>query len=135
MTDPALDRMAAEKFVSLTTFRRSGAAVPTPVWVAPTDVDGVLVVTTPSGSGKVKRLRNNPDVELRPCTRRGEVADGAPVALGRVELVTTADEVRAAHSPLAAKYGLAFKAVMLAERVIRRASPDRTVLRIRSREG
>ena len=67
--------MGRQEFVSLTTFRRTGASVATPVWIAP---DGdVLVVTTPVESGKVKRLRPDPRVELRPCSRRGAVADGA----------------------------------------------------------
>ena len=45
--------LADHRFVSLTTFRRSGAPVSTPVW-ASRDGD-LLVVLTPVGSGKVKR--------------------------------------------------------------------------------
>ena len=60
---PALSDLGDEDFVELTTFRTSGTAVPTTVWVV-RDGDA-LVVTTPSGSGKVKRLRNNPDVQYR----------------------------------------------------------------------
>ena len=67
--------MADHRFVSLTTFRRSGTPVATPVWIA-RDGDA-LVVTTIVDSGKVKRARRDPRVELQPCTRRGTVADGA----------------------------------------------------------
>ena len=63
-TDTTLDDLADEKFVSLTTFRKNGVGVPTPVWIG-RDGDA-LVVTTPVGSGKVKRLRRNCTVELRP---------------------------------------------------------------------
>ncbi|MDT7579905.1 MAG: uncharacterized protein QOK35_1169, partial [Pseudonocardiales bacterium] len=51
---PTLAEMADEQFVSLSTFRRSGAPVATPVWIA-RDGDA-LVVTTIADSGKVKRL-------------------------------------------------------------------------------
>ena len=61
--------MADERFVSLTTFRRSGEAVSTPVWVAR---DGnALVVLTPAASGTVRRLRHDPRVEVRPCQGSG----------------------------------------------------------------
>lgn len=71
--------LADERFISLTTFRRSGRPVHTPVWVSR---DGeALVVLTPAGSGKVKRLRHNPRVEIRPCGRFGKVSrDTQPVA-------------------------------------------------------
>jgi hypothetical protein len=51
-----IDDVAGERFVSLTTFRRDGTPVATPVWIA-RDGDA-LVVTTPADSGKVKRLRS-----------------------------------------------------------------------------
>ena len=77
--------MGRQEFVSLITFRRTGAPVATPVWIAP---DGdALVVTTPVESGKVKRLRRDPRVELRPCSRRGKVADGASMVAAVAEIV------------------------------------------------
>ena len=51
-TETTFDDLADEKFVSLTTFRKNGVGVPTPVWIG-RDGDA-LVVTTPVGSGKVK---------------------------------------------------------------------------------
>ena len=55
-----LANLAQEEFVSLTTYRRSGAAVSVPVWIAPaTDASGGLLVTTTEPSGKVKRLRHD----------------------------------------------------------------------------
>ncbi len=90
MTEPtARDATAAElaglgraEFVRLTTFRRSGAAVGTPVWVVGEDDDpATLWVITPAGSGKVKRLRHTAAVTLVACDRRGRVAEGA-VELG-----------------------------------------------------
>src|SRR5205814_1991575 len=68
MTD--LAELGAAQYVLLTTFRRDGRAVPTPLWVA-RDADA-LVVWTPADAGKVKRLRNRADVTVAPCTFRGE---------------------------------------------------------------
>ena len=73
MTTTSLDTLGDEPFVSLTTFRASGAPVSTPVWIGTEGED--LVVLTPLDSGKVKRLRANPRVELRPCDRRGRESE------------------------------------------------------------
>ena len=64
------ERLGREQFISLTTFRRTGEPVSTPVWVAP---DGAaLLVTTQLSTGKVKRLRNNSKVRIVPSGMRGE---------------------------------------------------------------
>jgi uncharacterized protein len=81
--------LSREKYVSFTTFRKNGAAVPTPVWIV--DFNGKLAFTTESDSGKAKRLRNNPKVSLRPCDSRGKVADGAPTVTGTAVLVRGAE--------------------------------------------
>ena len=74
MTD--LDRLAAEKYVLLTTFRKDGRAVPTPVWAVR---DGnTLAVWTVSDSGKVKRIRRDGRVTVAPCDVRGR-PHGEPV--------------------------------------------------------
>ncbi len=64
-------RLRNEKYISLTTFRRDGRGVATPIWFA---VDGDhLVAFTGAQTGKVKRIRRNPHVMLAPCTFRGAV--------------------------------------------------------------
>jgi PPOX class probable F420-dependent enzyme len=82
--------IAGEKYVSFTTFRRDGRPVSTPVWIAAL-ADGRVGFTTDANVGKVKRLRNNPAVTLRPCNARGKVADGAPEVAGRGAIVTGAE--------------------------------------------
>lgn len=96
-------RMGDERYVSLTTFRRNGEPVATAVWVAPEG--DALVVTTGGASGKVKRLRNDAHVELRPCTRAGEVADGAPVARGQAQVVDDPSRAAQLRQAIATKYG------------------------------
>ena|SRR5579863_6824101 len=69
-------------YISLTTFRKNGAAVPTPVWFG--EDDGRLFVMTRSDSGKYKRLRNNPQVRIAACTMRGKVTGPEFAATARV---------------------------------------------------
>lgn len=59
-----------QKYISLITFRKDGTAVATPVWFGE---DGEkLYVMTRSDMGKTKRIRNNPQVKVAPCTIRGK---------------------------------------------------------------
>jgi uncharacterized protein len=71
-----------QKYVSLTTFRKSGQAVVTPVWFA--EQDAKLYVMTRSDSGKYKRIRNNPQIKVAPCTMRGTVTGPEFSATARV---------------------------------------------------
>ncbi|SDP24421.1 hypothetical protein SAMN04489867_1840 [Pedococcus dokdonensis] len=126
---PDLAALGDEKFVSLTTFRKSGKPVPTTVWVG-RDGD-TLVVTTPSGSGKVKRLRNDQRIELRPSTRRGDVDDSATPVAGVAEVVEGAAAMDRLHAVLGDKYGLEYKLVMRLEKLLKRGNRSRVMLRIR----
>jgi PPOX class probable F420-dependent enzyme len=63
--------ISGQKYISLITFRKSGAPVPTPVWFA--EQDGKLYVKTRSDSGKYKRIHNNSRVKIAPCNARGKV--------------------------------------------------------------
>ena len=128
MTTPTVDTLGEEKFVALTTFRRSGVPVPTPVWVA-RDGDA-LVVTTPAGSGKVKRLRSNPHVELVPCSRRGRVRDGASPVPGTARIVEDTEDACRLTDSLRRKYGVEFRLVMAVERLLRSGQARRVILRI-----
>jgi PPOX class probable F420-dependent enzyme len=68
--------LAGARYVSLTTFRRDGTAVATPVWMV---MDGArMYVQTGRDSAKVKRIRRSPRVEVAPCRARGQVT-GPPV--------------------------------------------------------
>ena len=102
----------------------------TPVWVV-RDGDA-LVVTTPSGSGKVKRLRNNADVELRPCAGAARVKPGAAWVPGSGRLDPDPRPTTACRTLFAAKYGWQYRVAMVVERVIRRfrprTGPDRRIV-------
>jgi len=62
--------LQGHSYIALTTYRKTGVPVVTPVWFVLQE-DGVLVFTG-RASGKVKRLRNNPQVELSPSDFKGK---------------------------------------------------------------
>jgi PPOX class probable F420-dependent enzyme len=65
-----LDVLGAARYVLLTSFRKDGTPVATPVWAAR---DGNwLAVWTAADSGKVKRIRRSGRVTVAPCTARGK---------------------------------------------------------------
>ncbi|MFI0986652.1 PPOX class F420-dependent oxidoreductase [Streptomyces exfoliatus] len=89
------------RYVSLTTYRKNGTGVATPVWYA---VDGAeLYAWTRTDSWKVKRLRNDPRVEAAVCDLRGNVAEGAERFTGEGRLVE-GDELRRIRRLLSRKY-------------------------------
>ena len=51
-----------QKYISLTTFRKTGIGVSTPVWFG--EADGKLYVMTRSDMGKTKRIRNRSQVRV-----------------------------------------------------------------------
>ena len=102
----AFDTLGRSRHLLLTTYRKTGEAVATPVWVA--SDDGALVVTTVE-SGKVKRARHTPRVTLSPCSITGSVPKSAVPIAGRVEIVTEPERVRRYVAVLRAKYGWQFR--------------------------
>ena len=128
MTDPSWSALGEHKYVSLTTFRRNGDPVPTAVWVARAGDE--LLVTTFSETGKVKRIRRDARVELRPCDRRGRVAPGVEPVSGRAQVLTD-DETRARMSrAFRRKYPFSSRLAFLVTRMSRKARERRAVLSI-----
>jgi hypothetical protein len=93
--------LRGQRYISLATFRRNGQPVLTPVWFA--EKDGNLYVMTRSDSGKYKRIRNNPQVRVAPCTSRGRVT--GPDVAGGARVLPPAEEA-GARQALARKYWL-----------------------------
>jgi uncharacterized protein len=71
MADQIPAAIRNQKYVSLTTFRKNGSTIATPVWFG--EENNKLYVMTISTTGKVKRVRNNTQVRVAPCTMRGKV--------------------------------------------------------------
>lgn len=120
--------LGASDFIQLTTFRRTGEGVPTPVWVV---ADGdALAVSTPAGTGKLKRLGHSPRVTVAECSRRGRVADGVVPVEAHATVTADPAEVDRVTRLLAGKYGLEFKLVMFLERVFARGERRREIIHI-----
>jgi PPOX class probable F420-dependent enzyme len=96
-----------EKYVLLTTFKRDGTPVSTPVWAVPLDGGGFGFWTS-SGSGKAKRLAHTERVTVQPCDARGTPAEGTAPIEATARLVT-GDELEEIRRQIVAKYGLMTK--------------------------
>jgi uncharacterized protein len=86
---------AGQKYLNLETFKKSGEGVKTPVWFAaePTakldSTDAKLYAYTIGTTGKMKRIRNNPRVNVAPCDMRGALkGEWVPA---RAEILTGAE--------------------------------------------
>jgi hypothetical protein len=102
------------RYVSLATFRRSGASVATPVWAAPTD--GSFYVFSAGEAGKIKRLRNGDLARIARCDFRGRLQGDWHDA--RAVIIDEVNEVRAALAALREKYGWQMRLTDFASRLI-----------------
>lgn len=97
--------LGAEDFVLLTTFRRNGEGVPTPVWISRlTDQDRVGFYTT-MGTGKTKRLRHTPRVTVQPCSRTGTPTPGTEPVEATAQMVQSGRDFDEVQGAIRAKYG------------------------------
>ena len=65
----AFEHLTDAKYCLLTTYRRTGDNVGTPVWFV-RDGDSILVCTD-DPSGKIRRMRRDPRVDVAACSWRG----------------------------------------------------------------
>lgn len=96
--------LRGENYISLTTFRKNGQAVATPVWFS--EADGKFYVWSEAHSGKIKRLHNNTSVLVSPSDSRGKVT--GPVLPARARLLKQkedAPKIEMAESASKKKYG------------------------------
>ncbi|BCJ43767.1 PPOX class F420-dependent oxidoreductase [Actinoplanes ianthinogenes] len=118
-----MEQLASEKYVLLTTFRKDGRAVPTPLWVVP-DGSG-LAFWTVAGSGKLKRIKNSGRVTVAACDMRGNPT-GEPIE-ATARIGDSADLARVSAT-LKRKYGLIGRLTMLGSRIRRGAEGTVAVL-------
>jgi PPOX class probable F420-dependent enzyme len=124
-----IERLAGGQYVSVTTFRRDGTPVATPLWVG-RDGDE-LVVWTPTGAGKVKRLRNNGRVEVAACDFRGRVAGDAVAGTARILDAEGTERVRRV---IRRKYGVMGWVTVFGS-IVRRGKKGTVGIAIRLGEG
>jgi len=96
-----------ETCVLLTTFKRDGTGVSTPVWWVDMG-DGTFGFWTSSASGKAKRLAHTARVTVQPCNQRGVIKPGTSPEEATARIVTGAQH-EAIHQRVVAKYGFMTK--------------------------
>ncbi|MGW1894425.1 PPOX class F420-dependent oxidoreductase [Streptomyces sp. NPDC002004] len=114
MGDTPLQRLGSGKYLLITSYRKDGSGVATPVWVVP---DGAaLGVWTAADSWKVKRIRNRSDVLVGPCDLRGRpTGEQFPAVAEVCDPATTARY----RKLVARKYGLIGRLTLLGSRLRR----------------
>ncbi|MFF5954872.1 PPOX class F420-dependent oxidoreductase [Streptomyces luteogriseus] len=114
MDDRTLDELGAGKYLLVTSYRKNGTPVATPVWVV-RDGDA-LGVWTPADSWKVKRIRNRADVLVGPCDLRGNpTGDQVPATAAICDAATTGRY----RQLIGRKYGLTGRLTLLGSRLRR----------------
>jgi PPOX class probable F420-dependent enzyme len=114
MDDASLDRLATGKYLLVTSYRKNGTAVATPVWVV-RDGDA-LGVWTAADSWKVKRIRARADVLVGPCDLRGNpTGDQVPATAEICDATATARY----RELIARKYGVIGRLTLLGSRLRR----------------
>ena len=98
--------LARADYASLRTYRRDGTPVDCPIWFAWSDDGATIWFRSKTDSMKVRRLRRDGRVELRPCTWRGTVRADAPTVHGTARVLDeTDDEAQVAEVHLRRRYG------------------------------
>lgn len=90
-----------EQYLSLSTRKRDGSRVPTPVWFALED--GVFYIFSEAKAGKIKRIRNFADVLIAPCTVTGKITGDS--VEGTATILKDDNDIKHAHQALIRKYG------------------------------
>ncbi len=104
-----MSHLAGEKYINLETYRKNGQGVRTPVWFVEEDNgDGgsVLYVRTSDDTGKYKRVRNNPSVQIAPCDMLGSVK--GKWVKGEARIASEEEKLKA-FKMLEKKYGIMYK--------------------------
>jgi PPOX class probable F420-dependent enzyme len=116
-----MNELDRARYISLTTFKRDGSPIATPVWI--TGSHGLYVFTTGDTAWKTRRLRNNPAVRAQVCNVRGTPKQHATIFAGTGTVSAAADAVAAAEHALAAKYGWQFRATKIVDSLRARFRP------------
>ncbi|MEU8980023.1 PPOX class F420-dependent oxidoreductase [Streptomyces sp. NPDC048309] len=114
MDEASLDTLASGKYLLITSYRKNGRGVATPVWVVP---DGAaLGAWTGADTWKVKRIRNRADILVGPCDVRGRpTGDQIPAT---AEILDAAGTARY-RQLIARKYGLIGRLTLFGSRLRR----------------
>lgn len=125
MDDKLLKQLGAGKYMLITSYRKNGTPVATPVWVV-RDGD-TLGVQTPADSWKVKRIQARGDILVGPCDLRGNPTGDQVPATAEITDAATSARYR---SLVARKYGILGRLMILNSR-LRRGGDTTLGIRVR----
>jgi uncharacterized protein len=94
--------LRGHKYCLLVSYKRSGEAVPTPVWFGL--AAGNVYIRSEATAAKIRRIGNDPHVRVAPCSATGKPL--GPPADARARVLGQASEQRGAEAALQANYGL-----------------------------
>jgi len=100
----SIDDLKGRKYCVLVSYRKNGQAMPSPLWFG--TADGRLYFQTSPDGFKVKRIRNNPEVRVAPCTSRGKPV--GPPFIGKARVVPDSEASVAEHA-VQSNYGIGRK--------------------------
>lgn len=118
-----LETLFPGRFLSVTSFKRDGTGVATPVWFVSDETR--LFAFTDLHSAKIWRIRRNPHVLVASCRPGGKLRR-EPVAAHADVLTETADLERV-RQLLMARYKISYRIVMLVYRLGRRLRGKQSV--------
>src|SRR5437870_11171981 len=122
----AIATLPNSRYIALTTYRRDGRPVTTPVWAAP--LNGRLYVVTAESAGKTRRVRATGRVRFAPCNANGRRILGAWEE-GTARIVQDDAGRRQALAALQRKYAWQFSLATLLSR-LRGTERQRVVLEV-----
>ena len=96
-----------EKYVNLSTQKKDGSFVNTPVWFAQDGDKNDFYIFSAGEAGKVKRIRNFSSVKVAICDFKGNL-QGEWIS-AQAELINEEDSKMRAYRQLHKKYGLTIK--------------------------
>ena len=99
-----MNSLADQSYISLSTRKRDGSFVATPVWCAGDEQH--IFVFSAGEAGKVKRLRNFSDCQVAACDFKGKLTGRY---LPAKAFLIDGEEARDAHHALRKKYGWQMK--------------------------
>ena len=114
--DADLEALFPGRFLSVTSFKRDGTGVATPLWFVS---DGTRVLAfTDLHSPKVWRIRRNPRVLIASCLPDGKLRM-QPIP-AHAEVLTADADLERVRELLTKRYAISYRLVMLAYRLGRR---------------
>ena len=118
-----LDALFPGRYLSVTSFKRDGTGVATPVWFVS---DGSrLYAFTDLHSAKIRRIHRNPHVLVASCRPGGKLRREPVTA--RADVLTAPTELERVQKLLLARYKISYRIVMFCYRLGRRLRGKQSV--------